>query len=185
MAVPPALHAPVRDDWLALRQEEIRDPDRPIIDPHHHLWDRPEGRYLLPELLADMGAGHDVRATVYVQCRSMYRTSGAEELRPVGEVEFVNGVAAQAASGIYGRRHACAGIVGFADLTLGERVAPVVEALQRAGGGRLRGLRHPVVWHADARVASSPARPPPGLMRDERFRAAVAVLRRYGLSLDI
>ena len=79
-----SLHAPVREDWLGLRQEEILEPARPIIDPHHHLWDRPGARYLFPELLADMNAGHDVRATVYIQCRSMYRASGPEELRPVG-----------------------------------------------------------------------------------------------------
>src|SRR3712207_1488020 len=112
-----SLHAPVREDWLALREEEILEPTRPIVDPHHHLWDRPGARHLFPELLADMNAGHDVRATVYVQCRSMYRASGPEELRPVGEVEFVNGIAAQAASGIYGEHYACSGIVGFADLT--------------------------------------------------------------------
>jgi predicted TIM-barrel fold metal-dependent hydrolase len=180
-----SLHAPVREDWLALRREEILEPGRPIVDPHHHLWDRPGARYLFPELLADMNAGHKVLATVYVQCRSMYRASGPEELRPVGEVEFVNGIAAQAASGIYGERHACAGIVGFADLTLGERVAPVLEALERAGGGRLRGVRQPVVWHADGRVRSSPAQPPPGLMADARFRAGVAELAGHGLSLDV
>lgn len=186
MAAPAEPHLPVREDWLALGREEILEPGRPIIDPHHHLWDRPTGRYLFPELLADLDAGHDVRGTVHIQCRSMYRAWGPEETRPVGEVEFVNGIAAQAASGIYGPRYACAGIVGFADLTLGEEVAPVIEALERAGGGRLRGLRHPVVWHADPNLTATTAKaPPPGLMRDASFRSGVSMLRRYGLSLDI
>src|SRR5271165_3497039 len=116
-------HLPVRQDWLDRRREEIIEPELPIVDPHHHLVDRPEtGRYLLPQLLADLGTGHNVIATVYLEWLSMYRATGPAELRPVGEIEFANGVAAMSASGSYGKPRVCAGIVGYADLTLSAEV---------------------------------------------------------------
>ena len=110
----------------------------------------PAGRYLLDELLADTGSGHNVVATVFVQCGAMYRADGPRGLRPVGETEFVNGVAAMSASGAYGATRACAGIVGLADLTLGDGVDAVLEAHRAAGGGRFRGIRHIGAWDADA-----------------------------------
>ena len=179
------IHIPVREDWLAGSVEDVIDPGLPIVDPHHHLWDEGEGRYLFPELLRDLNSGHNIRATVYVQCRSMYRRSGPIEMKPVGEVEFVNGVAAQSASGLYGQSAACAGIVGFADLALGQRAAPVLEALMRAGGNRLRGIRVPVVFHAHPDVKSSAASPPSGLMLDADFREGVRLLSRFNLTLDV
>ena len=150
----------VRNDWLARRKEPILEPELPIIDPHHHLWDRDGWRYLLDELLADTNSGHNILATVFVQARAMLRADGPEEMKPVGEIEFVNGVAAMTASGIYGKIRACAGIVGHADLMLGSRVEPVLEALERAGGGRFRGIRHIVAWDADPQVRNpgNPAR---------------------------
>ena len=138
-----SLHLAVRPDWLARRQEEILEPALPIVDPHHHLVDRAEtGRYLLPELLADTGSGHNITATVYLEWLSMYRADGPAEMRPVGEVEFANGVAAMAASGAYGKTRVCAGIVGYADLVLGAAVEQVLEAEIMAGGGRFRGIRY-------------------------------------------
>src|SRR5712691_11822319 len=120
---PTSVHLPVRPEWLARRTEEVLEPELPIVDPHHHLVDRPEtGRYLLPELLADTGTGHNITATVYLEWLSMYCAAGPIEMRPVGEVEFANGVAAMAASGTYGNTKVCAGIVGYADLMLGGRV---------------------------------------------------------------
>src|SRR5215469_13532565 len=120
-------HLPVRPDWLNRRREEIIEPDLPIVDPHHHLVDRPEtGRYLLPELLDDTASGHNITATVYLEWLSMYRAQGPIEHRPVGEVEFAKGVAAMAASGTYGNTRVCAGIVGYADLTLGASVDRVL-----------------------------------------------------------
>lgn len=123
-------------------REEIIDPALPIVDPHHHLWDRPGNPYFFFDLLRDIESGHNVRATVAVEARAMYRREGPEALRPVGETEFVNGAAAMSASGAYGECRVCAGIVGHADLLLGENVMPVLEALIRAGGGRLRGVRY-------------------------------------------
>ena len=114
--------------WLAQVSEEIIDPQLPICDPHHHLWDYPGSRYLLDELLTDTGSGHNVVSTVFVECSSMYRAAGPEALQPVGETEFVNGVAAMSASGGYGDTAACAGIVSYADLTLGAAVGEVLDA---------------------------------------------------------
>src|ERR1700719_847058 len=123
-------HLPVRQEWLDRRREEIIEPDLPIVDPHHHLVDRPEtGRYLLPELLADTGTGHNITATVYLEWLSMHRAAGPAELRPVGEIEFATGIAATAASGTYGNTRVCAGIVGYADLTLGAAVEKGLEAM--------------------------------------------------------
>src|SRR6202008_3620327 len=135
---------PIRRDWLERRKEPILEPELPIVDPHHHLWQRPEWRYLLEDLLLDTGSGHNIVATVYMEARSMYRDRGPEEMRPVGETEFANGVAAMCSSGAFGKTRACAGIVGHAELTLGSRVEPVVTVLIRAGGERFRGIRHGV-----------------------------------------
>jgi L-fuconolactonase len=179
-----AHYLPVRQAWLDRREEPIVEPELPIVDPHHHLWDRPGWRYLLDDLLMDTNSGHNIVATVFVQARSMYRATGPEEMRPVGETEFVNGVAAMSASGIYGRTKVCAAIVGHADLTLGARVEPVLAALVRAGGDRFRGIRHITAWDADASLLNPAYSPPPGLMTDKRFREGFAVLSRVGLSFD-
>ena len=181
---PSPTYLPVRQDWLDRRKEPILEPELPIVDPHHHLWDRPGWRYLLDELLADTGSGHNIVATVFVQARAMYRAAGPEEMRPVGETEFVNGVAAMSASGIYGKTKVCAGIVGHADLTLGSRVEPVLEAHIRAGGDRFRGIRHITAWDADESVRNPAYSPPPGLLADKTFREGFAVLGRLGLSFD-
>jgi len=181
---PSSTYLPVRQDWLDRRKEPILEPALPIVDPHHHLWDRPGWRYLLDELLADTGSGHNIVATVFVQARAMVRAAGPVEMRPVGETEFVNGVAAMSASGIYGNTKVCAGIVGHADLTLGARVEPVLAAHIRAGGDRFRGIRHITAWDADETVRNPAYSPPPGLLADKTFREGFAVLRRLGLSFD-
>src|SRR6202043_130832 len=143
-------HLAVRPDWLERRREAALEPGLPIVDPHHHLIDRPEsGRYLLPDLLADIASGHNVVATVYLEWLSMYRADGPAEMRPVGEIEFANGVAAMAASGVYGGTKVCAGIVGYADLGLGAAVEKVLEAQIAAGGGRFRGIRYITATHPD------------------------------------
>jgi predicted TIM-barrel fold metal-dependent hydrolase len=176
--------AAIRPEWLALRQEAVLEPDLPIVDPHHHLWDVDHPRYLLDEALADFGSGHRIEATVFVACDMMYRTDGPEALRPVGETEFVNGIAAMSASGRYGPCRVAAGIVGYADLRLGDAVQPVLEAQLRAGGGRFCGIRQMTVWDAD-RVVHDPARDTkPGMMADAAFRCGFARLAPLGLSFD-
>ena len=172
------------DDWLARTQEEIIEPALPICDPHHHLWDFPTHRYLLPELLADTGSGHNVRATVFIDCTAMYRADGPEEMRPIGETEFANGVAAMAASGIYGETRACAGIVSLANLQLGARVETVLAAHVAAGNGRFRGIRHVTAWDGSGAIRPSHTNPPPQLMADKDFRAGFARLKPFGLSFD-
>jgi predicted TIM-barrel fold metal-dependent hydrolase len=178
------LYADPREDWLALRQEDIIDPSRPIVDPHHHLWDRGGQRYLIENMAADIASGHNVIATVYVEARSMYRASGPEALRPVGEVEFANGAAAMSASGGYGPAAICAGIVGHANLLLGEAARGVLEAEIGAGQGRFRGIRHSSAWDADPNVAYMYASRPKGLLLDSTFRKGFACLAPLGLSFD-
>ena len=183
--------------------EPILEPDLPIVDPHHHLWDRPPipadappvqhafehivrmtPRYLLDELLADLRAGHNVRATDYVECRAMYRADGPNELKPLGEAEFINGVAAMSASGGYGEIRACAGIVGHADLTRGANAGAVLEALVSHAPDRFRGIRHGSSWDADTRVLGPLAMRTEGLMMDTAFREGFARLAPLGLSFD-
>jgi predicted TIM-barrel fold metal-dependent hydrolase len=178
------LYADPRQDWLALRQEEIIDPQRPIVDPHHHLWDRGGQRYLIEEMTDDIASGHHVVATVYVDCRSMYRAAGPEAFRPVGEVEFANGVAAMSASGGYGKAAVCAGIVSHVNLLLGDGARPVLETEIAAGNGRFRGIRHSSAWDADADVAGMYATRPKGLLLDPAFRQGFACLAPLGLSFD-
>src|SRR5580692_8149389 len=147
------LYADPRPHWLALHREEVIDPRRPIVDPHHHLWDRGGQRYLIEEITDDIASGHNIIATVYVEARSMYRAGGPEAFRPVGEVEFANGAAAMSASGGYGPAAVCAGIVGHVNLLLGESARAVLEAEIAAGQGRFRGIRHSSAWDADPAVA--------------------------------
>ena len=172
-----------RDRWLAQVKEEIIEPALAICDPHHHLWDHPGRRYLLDELLADTGTGHNVASTVFVECMSMYRAGGPAAHRPVGETEFVNGVAAMSASGGYGPTRVAAGIVGFADLTLGERVGEVLDA-HMASSPRFRGIRHAAGWDASDQVRKSHTNPPRGLFGDAQFRRGFAELGRRGLTFD-
>jgi predicted TIM-barrel fold metal-dependent hydrolase len=173
-----------REDWLALRQEDVIDPGRPIVDAHHHLWDRGGQRYMIEEITGDIASGHNIVATVYVDCRSMYRAGGPEALRPVGEVEFANGVAAMSASGGYGRAKLCAGIVGHANLLLGDAARAVLEAEIAAGNGRFRGIRHASAWDADASIGGNYSTRPKGLLLDTTFRKGFACLAPLGLSFD-
>jgi predicted TIM-barrel fold metal-dependent hydrolase len=177
--------SPPRDAWLAKAPvEPVLEPDLPIVDTHHHLWTRGGHRYLIEDFAADLATGHNTTATVFVECHSMYRADGPPEMRPVGETEFVAGQTAMSASGEYGPTRVAAGIVGFADLTLGDRVAPVLEAHLRAGGGRFRGIRHSAAWDADGVIGNSRTATGPHLMARADFRAGLACLTRLGLSLD-
>lgn len=178
-------YLPVREEWLATTREAPLDPAQPIVDAHHHLWDRPGWRYLLDEFLADIAAGgHDIRASVHVQARSMYRADAPAALAPVGETEFVNGIAAMSASGLYGRTRIAAGIVGFADLTLGAAVREVLEAHIAAGGGRFRGIRHIATWDPDPSTLNPANAAAEEMLDSDRFRAGFAELGRLGLGFD-
>ena len=178
--------------------EAILEPDLPIVDPHHHMWDRPTEilrnlppsdhgfmdiirntpRYLLTELLADLKSGHNIRGTIYMECGAMYRADGPETLRCVGETEFVNGVAAMTASGIYGEVRACAGIVGHVDLRIGAAAEDVLRSHIAAGHGRFRGIRQSASYDADPGVLGPlSGRATAGLYLDAKFREGFKVLR--------
>jgi predicted TIM-barrel fold metal-dependent hydrolase len=178
------LYADPREEWLAQYTEEIIDPQRPIVDPHHHLWDRGGLRYMIEEMSDDIASGHNIIATVYVEARSMYRAGGPEEFRPVNEIEFANGVAAMSASGGYGPALICAGIVGHANLLLGDRVKAVLEAEIVAGQGRFRGIRHSSAYDADPDIGHMYATRPKGLLLDTTYRKGFACLAPLGLSFD-
>ena len=176
---------PPDEAWLAQQPTEpILDPDIPVIDPHHHLWVRAGHRYLLDEFLADVRTGHNIVATVFEECHSMYRASGPEEMRPVGETEFVAGVAAMSASGLYGPTRVATGIVGAANLTLGDRVEPVLEAHIRAGGGRFRGVRFSTGWDASEAIGNSGTATGLHMLSHPDVRAGLARLTALGLSFD-
>ncbi|MCY4095771.1 MAG: amidohydrolase family protein [Gammaproteobacteria bacterium] len=170
-------------EWLDQVQEDILEPDLPICDPHHHLWDHPQSRYLLDELLADTGSGHNVVSTVFMECGSMYRAEGPESLRPVGETEFVNGIAAMSASGGYGDSRACAAIVSYADLNLGAGAGEVLDAHMSASH-RFRGIRHASGWDASETVRNSHTAPTEGMLSDATFREGFAELSKRNLTFD-
>jgi len=181
----PSRHLPIRKDWLAATQEPALEPDRPIIDPHHHLWDRPGNRYLLHDLVEDLTSGHNIRATVFLECREMYRAEGPPELRSLGETTFVAGVAAMSESGKYGSTRACAGIIGNVDFRVGSRAKGILEQHIVASGGRFRGIRNGATWHADPNLRVSPQGPvkgfistAPGAKASRRWRPSTCRSRR-------
>ena len=183
-AIPPGRHAPVRPDWLAKRQEETIDPQLPIVDPHHHMWDRPGNRYLFEDLLADVNSGHNIIATCFEECREMYRADGPQELKSLGETEFVNGIAAMSASGKYSATRCIAGIIGNVDLRIGSRAKGVLEQHVQISGGRFKGIRNGATWHAEPSLEIYCSGAPQGLYRDKSFRDGFAGLAALGLSFD-
>jgi L-fuconolactonase len=180
----PAVQAPVRPDWLARRTEEIIEPGLPIIDPHHHLWDAPRYRYMFPELLTDLGSGHNIVATMYEQAREMYRAEGPEELKSLGETEFITGVAAMSASGKYGPTKCMAGITGFVDLRLGSRAKGILERHLAVSDGRLKAIRNGSTWSEDPVLKPMSGAPQPGLLLDKNFREGVGTLAPLNLAFD-
>jgi len=114
----------------------------------------------------------------------MYRKTGPDELKPVGETDYVRELAEKSDAISPSRTKVATGIVGFADLTLGGAVAPVLAAHVEAGGGRFRGIRHASGWDASGDVRNSHTQPPSGLLSENRFREGFACLDQHGLSFD-
>ncbi len=172
------------DIWLAKLEEPILEPDLAIVDPHHHLWLRNGHTYLMPELAADLNSGHDIVATVFAECHSMYRQEGAgpEAERALGETEFVAGQAAMSASGQFGAARACAVMFGNVDMTLGAAVEPLMERHMEVSGGRFRGVRYSTGWDADDGIHN--VAPSPHMLADGRVRQAAGVLAAMNLSFD-
>ena len=158
------------------------EPELPIIDPHHHLWVRNGYTYLMPEFAADLASGHNIVATVFAECHSMYRLTGPEQTRSLGETEFVRGQAAMSASGDFGTTRACDAMFGNVELTLGAGVEPLLEQHLEASGGRFRGVRISSGWHQDERINNVAEQA--GVLLDPRVSDAVKVIQRMGLSLD-
>lgn len=175
----------VDEAWLGLVTEAVVEPELPLVDAHHHLFDQPPHRYMFDEMLADVGAGHRVEATVYVEAGAMWRAGGPRALAPIGELEFANGIGAMSASGAYGPARLCAAIVAHADLTLGRAVAPVLDRYLAAAPERFRGIRHYGAHDPDPTVTTIPTPPKPRLYYDPQFREGLAELQPRGLSFDI
>ncbi|MFV0294529.1 MAG: amidohydrolase family protein, partial [Hyphomicrobiaceae bacterium] len=177
---------PPRQDWLdKAPHEEAIEPGLAIVDTHHHLWDWPErGRYMTEELLADTGDGHNVEATVFIECRFAYREDGPPEMRSVGEVAEVARIAADADRRFGTGTSVAAGIVGYADLATGDRVEPVLQALVEAGQGRFRGVRNSAGWHEDPIIGNNHHGAGPGHYLKPEFHAGLKRLTAMGLSLD-
>jgi predicted TIM-barrel fold metal-dependent hydrolase len=177
---------PTGNDWLALTTEETLEPEIAICDPHHHFWvHRPEPadyqQYLLPDLVGDVNSGHNVHSTVFIEVRCEYRTDGPDEMKPVGEVEYVQTIADASASGSHGPTKAAAAIIGHADLKLGEGVRPVLEAMQAASPNRFRGVRHSVGWDESRELANREIK---GALGTDGYRAGAKVLAGMGLILE-
>ena len=183
-AAPENPHLPVRPAWLALHTEAALEPDRAIIDPHHHLWDHPGNRYLLAEVLADTNAGHRIVATGFVECGAMYRTHGPASHASIGETEFVNCIAAESASGLHGHCRIAAAIIGNVDLRMGDAAGALLDAHVAAAPARFRGVRNSSVHHPNPAARGSLANPPPGLLLDAQFRRGFAGLAPRGLTFD-
>ncbi len=173
----------------AANEEPILEPDLPIVDPHHHMWDRPGSvtafaRFLLPELLEQLNTGHKIIATVFIEAGSMYRSDGPVELKSLGETEFATGQAAMSASGAYGPIKAVAGIVGSVDLQLGERAGEIMEMHKRIAGSRFKGIRYNYAY-TDVPLPGRAMNPKPAhLLMDPTFRKGFAQLAPHGLSYD-
>ena len=178
-----SIQAPVRQTWLEKRHEAIIDPDIPIVDPHHHLWDRPGYRYLMEDFLADVRSGHNIRATLFEECGAMYRSTGPPEQRSLGETEFATEVARASDSGQFGPTRCCAGIIGYVDLRIGDKAKALLEQHIAVSEGRLRGIRNGSTWHADSKI-NIYGGAPRGLLLDPSFRGGFAALASLRLSFD-
>lgn len=176
--------APGTDAWYAQITEEIIDPERPIIDAHHHLWfGRGLGDYLLEDLWNDTGSGHNIKKTVFMECRTRYRESGPDSHKPVGETEFVAEVAAQSAKAAPAKA-VISGIVSFADLTLGDALIDVLDAHEAAGNGLFRGIRHAGALHPFPEESVMPGRYPVNLFLETSFQQGVQLLGKRGYTYE-
>jgi predicted TIM-barrel fold metal-dependent hydrolase len=171
-----------KEDWLSLTKEDIIDPDLLICDPHHHLWYGDSIEYSIDDFLEDIGGGHRVIKTVFVESRLMLKEDATPDMQPVGETEFVQDVVT-IRKNQNEKIDVAAGIVGFADLTLGDAVENVLKAHISAGKGRFRAIRHICAWDQSP-VFKDRWNTPKGLLGDKKFREGFAYLQKYNLSFD-
>jgi predicted TIM-barrel fold metal-dependent hydrolase len=171
----------IREDWLKLTNESVIDPEIPICDPHHHLWYEDNNSYTVEQFQQDISGGHRVIQSVFIESRKMLRKDVSQEMQPVGETEFVQNLITRNTSNFSSVNNIPAGIVGFADLTIGHAIEPVLEAHIAAGKGYFRGIRFTSTWNASPEIRSNSA---PGILADSKFREGFSCLRKYGLSFD-
>ena len=170
------------EQWLASVSEEIIDPDRRIIDPHHHLW-RTGIVYQVEDLWRDTGSGHNIEKSVFVDCRAEYRVDGPEYLRCLGETEYVVAQAKLSEQG-GGGKTVIAGVVSGADLTLGTALSEVLDQHIELGEGRFRGIRMAAARDPNPEALMLPAQAPEGLYGQAAFRAGMKELGDRGLTFD-
>jgi L-fuconolactonase len=169
--------------WLLQVEEDVIDADRLIIDAHHHLWDQHDSRYLLDDVAADVADGHRIFATICVEAHHGNQTAAVDYLAPVAETEKIAAIAAAAQErGLW--TDISAGIIAYADLTLGERLDAVLDAHEVAADKRLKGIRHSVSRdrHFPDGIAFRAASE--GLLADPLYRKGLARLAARGLSYD-
>ena len=179
---------PGTDEWLNQVQEDIIDPERPIIDPHHHLWLKRFNRdYVLPQLWADTNSGHNIVKTIFMECRAFYLREGPEHLRPLGETEFIAQLARESRESSKPQAR-IAGIVAHADLTLaGTNTDQLLELLQRhrdSSQGLLRGIRHSAARDPHPKDLLIVSAAPPYIHGKESFRSGLRILAAQGLTYD-
>ncbi|MDA0792026.1 MAG: amidohydrolase family protein [Proteobacteria bacterium] len=174
-----------RQAWLDQVSEEIIDPGRPIVDPHHHLWPDTRGvlaPYLLNDLWRDTQSGHHVVDTVFMECGASYLEEGPVHLRPTGETEFV---AAQARRSRDQGKAEISGIIGHVDLMLDEvLIREALSAHEEAGEGLFRGIRHGGAHDPDKVLRWGDATPLPDLYERPEFRRGVKLLGSLGYTYD-
>ena len=169
--------------WLSKVEEEIIDPGRPIVDPHHHLWRRIGfGPYLLEDLWLDTNTGHNVVKTVFMECAAEYREEGPQELLSLGEVDFVVEQAEASRQGGAGKPEIAA-LVSHADLCLGDALEEVLAAHVEQSKGLFRGVRHAGA-HDDEPALMIAGRSPADLYADPEFRRGVELLGKLGHTFD-
>jgi L-fuconolactonase len=168
------------------RHEAIVEPDIPIIDTHHHLFVRPGIRYLLDEYLEDVALGHNIVASVYVDAQSMVRTDGPDMMRPLGEVEFANGMGAMSASGLFGPCRVGAAMIASINLLHGDRIAEYIDQAQARAPERLRGFRQIAMNHPGEAIKPLIRYPSaPGVLLDGKFRDGFRQLAHRGLICEV
>jgi L-fuconolactonase len=174
------------DTQLKTVLEKPIEPELPICDPHHHLWRHNEKthwhhtgiNYLAKDLLDDINSGHNIVQTVSVEAFPLYHLFGPKDMTPVGETELI----IADAETIKSKTRVAAGIIGYADLTLGDAVKPVLEEQISAGKNRFRGIRVITVWDDESIFKDPPS--PRGVMLTPKFREGFASLSKYNLSFD-
>ena len=179
-----------QDTWLNQVVEPILEPNLPIIDPHHHLWPSPleenkipvKSHYLLEDLWKDTESGHNIIKTIFVECGQGYYKTGPELLKPVGETEFVLGIAKKSRENT--SKAQISGIVGHADLMLGKSVKETLEAHQEKGEGLFKGVRHTAGWDQSEEIRNSHSKPIRHIYLDDDFQDGVEQLEKLEMSLD-